>query len=325
VPSSVDLSIIIVNWRSVSVLRPCLASIYANAKDFSFEIIVVDNASFDGCAQMIDREFPKVRFIQGEQNVGFAKANNLGFARSNGKNLLFLNPDTEIVGPAITLMLYRIQSIADAGVVSCTLLNSDHSIQTSCVQRFPSIAYQLLDSELLRKLSPRSDLWGTRALFEPKTAPVSVEMVSGACLMIRRNVFEIVGQFDGEYFMYAEDMDLCYQVHRAGWKIYYVGDAVVIHHGGKSTDSKSGNHFPSILMNESMLRFVRNTRGELYARAYQATAGLNAVVRLSLLAMVFVSTFGKYRGRSIRNSLGKWSKVLRWSIGFEDWAKRLAA
>ena len=324
-PEPIDLSIIIVNWRSADFLQKCLASIYANTVGINFEIVVVDNASFDGSAEMVKLEFPAVSFVQSDKNVGFSGANNLGYARAHGRNLLFLNPDTEVTGPALTTMMGFLDSMPSVGIVGARLLNSDLTVQTSCVQRFPSIFGQLFDSDLLRKLFPKCSLWGTRALLEPHSAPVSVEMVSGACLMIRRAVFEQVGQFNTNYFMYAEDVDLCFRVHNIGWKNCYVEEAVVIHHGGKSTASKPVSHFSAILMRESLLRFVRSTRGEWYAAVYQAATALNAVLRLFILGLALVLTFGQYHPRSVRNAFGKWSRVFRWSIGLEGWARNPSA
>lgn len=324
-PDPIDLSIIIINWRSADFLRKCLASVYVNSRDVRFEIIVVDNASFDGSKEMVLNEFPKVRFIQSDKNLGFSGANNLGYASAHGRNLLFLNPDTEVTGQALTTMMGFLDSMPSVGIVGARLLNSDLTIQTSCVQRFPSIFGQLFDSDLLRKLFPKWNLWGTRALLEPHSAPVSVEMVSGACLMIRRTVFERVGQFNTNYFMYAEDVDLCFRVQDIGWKNCYVEEAVVIHHGGKSAASKPVSHFSAILMRESLLRFVRSTRGELYAAVYQAATALNAVVRLFILGLALVLTLGQYHPRSVRNAFGKWARVFRWSIGLEGWARNPSA
>lgn len=155
-----DLSIIIINWNSVGFLRKCLASVYANTKKTSFEVIVVDNASGDGCGDMVRAEFPEVHFVQSATNLGFAGANNLGVQYSSGKCLLFLNPDTELAGPAIDRMMEFLQSHAEAGIVGARLLNSDLSIQTSCIQNFPTVLNRVIDADLLRRLFPRLAFWG---------------------------------------------------------------------------------------------------------------------------------------------------------------------
>src|SRR5207244_796979 len=106
-----DLSIIIVNWKSADFVRKCLASIYETSKEIRFEIIVVDNSSFDGCGEMLAREFPEAVFIQSKENVGFSRANNLGFQRAQGNVLLFLNPDTEMVGPALNTLFNQLHCL----------------------------------------------------------------------------------------------------------------------------------------------------------------------------------------------------------------------
>src|SRR5262244_2603747 len=112
-----DLSIVIVNWNSSSFLRECLRSIYATAASLKFEVIVIDNASFDGSELMVRREFPSVKFIQSTRNLGFAGANNVAFAHSVGRNILFLNPDTEVTGSALSALCSALDAIPDAGAV----------------------------------------------------------------------------------------------------------------------------------------------------------------------------------------------------------------
>jgi GT2 family glycosyltransferase len=316
------LSIIIVNWKSAAFVRKCLASLYSNTSGVTFEILVVDNASFDGCGEMIRREFPAVRFIQSPKNLGFAQANNLGVEHSTGRILLFLNPDTQVVGPAVVRMAACVESVPDAGVFGLKLLNSDLSVQTSCVLSFPSVLNQVLDSNYLRAMFPKSSLWGNRVLFEDSRNPIPAEGVSGACLMVRRSVFEKVGRFSCAYFMYGEDIDLCFRIRQAGWKNYYVGDATVIHHGGQSTNSHSDDYFSSILMRESILTFVRTHRGKLYALVLQSATALAALCRLSLLAVAMALPLGVRRRHAVCFAFGKWTRVFRWAIGLETWVRQ---
>jgi N-acetylglucosaminyl-diphospho-decaprenol L-rhamnosyltransferase len=319
-----DLSIIIINWKSVDFLRSCLGSIYAGKGNQRHEIIVVDNASFDGSAAMVRDEFPGVIFIQSEKNLGFAGANNFGFASSNGRYLLFLNPDTEIIGTAISDMTSVFQSTADAGIVGCKLLNSDRSVQMSCVQPFPSILNQALDAEYLRERFPQLPLWGTDPAVTDADRVAEAEVISGACLMIRRDVFEMLGGFSRDYFMYSDDVDLCYRARKVGWKAYYVGSAEVIHHGGKSSGSASQDNFAAILMRESLLKFLTFSRGRFYAFGFRMTTALAALVRLGVLGGVWVAGLGRPRRESLSASRAKWAKVFRWAIGLEGWAKSLS-
>ena len=142
-PAPLDLSIIIVNWNSAEFVHRCISSICKHATGLACEIIVIDNASFDGCDRMLRESDPEVRYIQSDTNLGFAKANNLAFESSRGNSLLFLNPDTEITGPAIATLYGEFSKLLAAGVVGARLLNGDGTLQASCVQSFPpsSIRY----------------------------------------------------------------------------------------------------------------------------------------------------------------------------------------
>jgi hypothetical protein len=319
----VDLSIIIINWKSADFVRKCLTSIYTNPTGLNFETIVVDNASFDGCGEMLGREFPGVIFIQSHENLGFAGANNLGFAHSNGKTVLFLNPDTEIIGPAIREMWSFLESRDDAGAAGAKLLNWDLSVQTSCIQRFPSILNQILDFDCLRNLFPKSALWGTWPLFADSARPTPVDVISGACLMAKRGVLANAGVFSSDYFMYAEDVDLCHKIQKQGLSCYCVPQATVVHHGGRSSSSKPENNFAAIMMRESRLKFMRKTKGKLYAFAYQSSTVLVAVTRLLVLGAVLLLTAGRVHRSSIGVAFGKWASILRWAIGLEVWVKEL--
>jgi N-acetylglucosaminyl-diphospho-decaprenol L-rhamnosyltransferase len=317
-----DLSIIIVNWNSAEFARKCLQSIYAGTRGCDFEVIVVDNASFDECGEICRREFPGVKFLSSPVNLGFAKANNLGAEQAAGRILLFLNPDTEVQGDALAGMIAFLDATSDAGIAGCRLLNTDGTLQTSCVQSFPSILNQALDTEQLRRAFPSLGLWGIEALSSDQNA--AVEIVSGACLMIKAEVFRAVGRFTSNYFMYAEDADLCFKVHQAGWKNYYLPGFSVVHHGGQSSGKKPESNFASVMMRESLLEFMRLRRGRIYAAGYQLTMVATALVRLLLLALAFVFTLGGERRKSLRLSFSKWVKVLRWGLHMERWSRQAA-
>jgi len=308
-----DLSIIIVNWKSVAYLEKCLVSVFANTAGVGFEVIVVDNASFDGSGEMIARLYPQVKFVQSEYNLGFAGANNLGFGHSSGHALLFLNPDTEVTGSAVATLLDVLERKPDAGIVGAKLLNSDGTVQTSCIQRFPSIVNQAIDSDVLRNAFPKLHVWGTWPLLEKQTGPVSVEVISGACMMARRSAFEQVGLFSTDYFMYSEDVDLCYKFHRTGFKNFYVDEAKVVHHGGGSTSTNGQSHFSTVVMRESLLRFFTLRRGRFYAAAYRVSVVVMSTVRCAILATGLLLI----RDRDIRNALSRWGAILRWGIGID--------
>src|SRR5690349_628891 len=243
-----DLSIIIVNWNSAEYTIPCVSSILAHT-NLEFEIIVVDNASGDDSCRVIQERYPFVKLVRSPQNFGFARANNLGFQHSSGRILLFLNPDTELRGSAINLMHACLDSSADIGVLGCRLLNSNLSVQTSCIHVFPTILNQVVDIERFRQLFPRLQLWGMLPLFDADPEkPAEVEAISGACQMIRREVFEKVGRFSADYFMYMEDLDICDKVRKIGKKVCYLGAATIVHHGGQSSRKRGGEDFSGPMM-----------------------------------------------------------------------------
>jgi hypothetical protein len=313
-PATVELSVIIVNWNSREFLRKCLVSLFTNDWDPAWEVVVIDNASYDGSREMLAAEFPQVRFLQSEANLGFAAANNMAFDKCSGEYLLFLNPDTEVVGTAVRAMLSFLRATGNAGAAGAKLLNSDLTLQTSCIQRFPTILNQALDFDLLRRAFPRASLWGTGPLFAADGAVATVEAVSGACLMVTREAFERVGRFSTRYFMYSEDVDLCYELQAAGLRNYYASAATVIHHGGKSTASYQTG-VSAVVMRESRRQFLYVHRGAAYAAAYRLSTSLVAAARLCLLVALYLGTLGRFRSAYLRAALLRWYKVLRWSLG----------
>lgn len=314
--SAVDLAVIIINWNSREFLRECLASIEQNSPRFSFEVIVIDNASFDGSAEMVQREFPGVRYIQSAYNLGFSRGNNAAALTSTGRILLFLNPDTKILGTALAAMKECLDSQQDAGIMGCRILNSDGSVQTTAVQAFPTILNQMLDADVLRRWFPQSHLWGTAALFSGGTNPVVVDTISGACLMIRRDVFEQIGGFSANYFMYSEDVDICQKAHLAGWKAYYLPTASIIHHNGQSTKKKP-SYFPPLMQQESRFIYFSKMRGSLYALCFRASRIPIAIIRMAIIALLMVVSFDSERRLQLRFSMEKWFFILKWSLGLK--------
>ena len=310
-----DLSIIIINWNSKDFLKKCLKSIKEETFSISYEIIVVDNASFDGCKKILYSIFPDAIFIQSKKNIGFAKGNNLGAQYDFGSVLFFLNPDTEISDRAIEKLFKTINKITNCGIIGAKLLNNDGSIQTSCIQAFPKIANQILDTEFLRVLAPKNPLWGIAPLFSASKEPSEVDVVSGAALMIKKEIFEEVGCFSTDYFMYSEDVDLCYKVHKKGWKVLYDPNSVIIHHGGGSSSQVKINTFAAVMMLESRWRFFRKFYPQWYCWMYRFLMGFVSIIRIIILlfSWPYFSMCGKMKSANAR--LKKWYARLRWAIG----------
>jgi GT2 family glycosyltransferase len=318
-----DVSIVIVNWNSTEFLVACVESVERTTRGIKYEIIVVDNASDDESWRILTEKFPSIRVIRSDRNLGFARANNLASEYAHGDKILFLNPDTLIVNDCISIMAKLLDADSRIGVLGCRLLNPDLGLQTSCVQPFPTILNQLLTVDWLKYRWPSLPLWGMRPLFSFNPSGVNeADVVSGACLMMNRDVFEKVGGFSTEYFMYAEEMDLCRKVTEAGWKICHAGGASVIHFGGQST-RKRGDAFSHVLMRDSVFKLLQKFRGNRYAQIYRASLFVSAVFRLAVLLPLRIIP-GRLLDRDrIVYALRKWRRIASWSLALESWTQEL--
>jgi N-acetylglucosaminyl-diphospho-decaprenol L-rhamnosyltransferase len=266
-----DLSIIIVNWNTRELLGECLRSIGRDsgsgvrgqgfvAPSLTPEIIVVDNASADGSAEMVQREFPDVRLILNEGNLGFARANNRGIAASRGRYVLLLNSDTVASTDALEMLVAFMDAHPEAGVVSPRLLRPDGTVQPYAFGGDPTLGYLLRRgfNRLLRHRYLHD--WNTSAVQE-------VDWVSGACLMARRAAIEQAGPLDESMFMYFEDNEWCLRIRNADWKVYYDPQAEIVHLGGQSL---AKNPAARQAYSESLRYFYRKH----YSRAAQMLLSL---------------------------------------------------
>lgn len=234
-------SVLVVNWNVRDLLRACLASVYAEARTpaAEYEVIVVDNASSDGSAEMVRREFPQVRLVVSDDNLGFGRANNVAFARCRGRAIVLLNPDTVVLDGALDRAVARLEARADVGALGTRLLNADGTLQRWTGGALPGLRNVARHHLMLDRVLPRA--WRGAPLFlEADVAEdVDVDWVSGACMVLRREALD--GRlFDERYFMYGEDMELCARLRGAGWAVTYSPAATIVHHQGRSMDQQSG-------------------------------------------------------------------------------------
>jgi GT2 family glycosyltransferase len=264
-----------------------------------------------------------VTLLRSERNLGFAGANNLGAAHATGKKLLFLNPDTIVLGDAIEIMVSRLDAMTEFGAAGCRLLNGDGTLQTTAVQPFPTILNQVLALDWLKNRFPRLPLWGMLALYSKSPAGLAeVEVVSGACLMTRRDVFEQVGHFSTDYFLYAEESDLCRKIKQAGWKTGYAADAEIVHFGGQSTKKRS-DWSADVVMRESVFKFLQKFRGEAYGWAYRMALLVSAIARMALLAPLVIVRRGLSKGDDVLYTFLKWRQIGAWALSLDNPAARL--
>lgn len=229
------LSVVIVNWNTRGLLRQCLRSLeWALGRDKA-QLLMVDNASSDGSTQMVESEFPWVEVIASQQNLGFAAGNNLALERARGRYVLLLNPDTEVTPGAIEQMTRLLDGRPDVGIVGTTLLNPDGSLQLSC-HRFYGFRHSLKHNRLVDRLVGRREMLSAHRA----PAPVDVDWMTGACLTARKSALDEVGVFDPSFFVYGEEIDLQYRMHRQGWRVVYVPSPGVVHYGGQSARQSPG-------------------------------------------------------------------------------------
>ena len=291
-----DLSVIIVNWNTRELLSQCLQSVYETAGDVGLEVLVVDNGSSDGSGAMVRREFPQVRLIENVENVGFARANNQAVVISQGRYVLLLNSDAVLRSGALQAMCRFMDQRSEAGVVGAKLLNPDGSFQASYMD-FPVILDEVL---LLTKLS---------RLFHPACFPShslaesqevsEADWVPGTCLMIRRETLEQVGGLDEDYFMYSEEVDWCWRVKRAGWKVFYLPEAEVLHWGGQSIGQVPLHKRARVYGGK--LLFFRKCRGRGYAVLFRLILLLSTVLKIGMWCPALLAPSKRMRSRAWQN------------------------
>jgi GT2 family glycosyltransferase len=226
------LSIIIVNTNEWHFTQRCLQSVFKQTNGFEFEVIVVDNSSTDGSREKIAREFPQVRVIANPQNLGFAAANNRGIAQACGKYILLLNPDTEVLNGAIVNTVQFMEAHSQASIAGCKLLFQNRIIQRS-VKSFPSVWNVFCEATFLYLLASRFKLFDKYHLFHfDYTKESQVDWLSGAYLMIRREVLDTIGSLDEQFYMYTEEVDFCYRAKKADFQVWYTPVGEVVHFWG---------------------------------------------------------------------------------------------
>lgn len=301
-----DLSIIIVNWNTKSLLLQCLESIDQTCKRVATEIFVVDNGSTDGSGEAVRERFPKVTLIQNQKNVGFAMANNQALRLSRGNYLLLLNPDTKMKDGAIERLLSFMESSSEAGVVGAQLLNDDGSRQNS-IANFPSLATELFNKSLLRWLFPKQFPGKERDY----SNPVEVDSVIGACMMVRREAMDQVGLLDEEYFLFLEETDWCYRMKKAGWKVYHIPGAEIYHSQGKSAEQDKKR--AKVEYYRSRYHFFKKNRGSLQEFVLLIGLMIRLCVEMILMSLGCVLTFW---------SIEEWKEKLSLYIYLFGWHLR---
>jgi N-acetylglucosaminyl-diphospho-decaprenol L-rhamnosyltransferase len=268
-----DLSIVIVSWNVADILAECLFSIFAtiDTSRLQLDVIVVDSASSDHTVALVHEQFPQVNLLPQSENIGYTKANNVGFEAARGRHILMLNPDTVILDDALERMVLFLDDNPAVGIVGPYTLNTDGTTQSSR-RRFPTLRLALVESTWLQPYAPKAWLDDYFVNDAPEDATLDVDWVQGSALMFRREVYEQIGGLDEGYVMYSEEMDFCKRAKDTNWRVVFLGDARIIHHGGKSTEQIAANKH--IYFQQSKIRYFHKHHGTL---AGGRAAGISTV------------------------------------------------
>ena len=300
------VSIIIVNWNTREILRDCLRTVYEQTQDVEFEVIVVDNASADGSADMVRTAFPQATLLANCANRGFAAANNQGLQLAKGRYVLLLNSDTLVLDGAIEKMVSFAEAHPEAAATACRVVNRDRTWQSTCFL-FPSALNLLIAALYLNGLFPRNRFWGReRMTWWDGQEARAVDVVAGCFILVRREAIAQVGVLDESYFMYGEEADWCYRFRKAGWKVLFNPAAQIVHLGGVSSAQLKG---PMCLqLRASILLFLRKHYGRASYVAGCAFVSLFFLLRLPLWLATAVAP-GRARAES-------WETVRTYAAGF---------
>ena len=286
--NKIKLSIVIVSWNTKELLADCLDSLKPLTKNLEsqglrLQTIVVDNNSTDGSDELVKSNFPWVELYAEKRNLGFPGGNNLGFEQCKGEYLLMLNPDTIVHDNAIEYLLSYLDANPDVGAVGARLLNTDGSLQESCYPR-PTLGREFWRLFHMDQIKAHG-IYNMQEWSLEK--PREVDVLMGACILSRTAIIQSIGGMDEEYFMYSEEVDLCYRMQQSGWKIHWVPKALVTHHGGQSTRLVKTEMF--LRLYESKLLYFNKNHGLKAAQLYKVILFLSSLPRLILIPLSWLT------------------------------------
>ena len=281
-----DLSVIIVNYNVKYFLEQCLCSVIKACNDIDAEIFVVDNNSTDGSRDYLEKKFPQVNFRWKNSNDGFAKANNSVLSETKGGHILFLNPDTILPEDCFEKSLAFFQSHADCGALGVRMIDGSGKYLKESKRSFPSTVasfYKLAGFATLFPASTSFAKYYAGHLDEKQNAEVDV--LAGAFMMVSRQVLNKVKGFDEDYFMYGEDIDLCYRIQKTGYKNYYFADTTIIHFKGESTQKNSYEYLRTFYAAMKIFVTKHYTKNKLTLLFLKASVGFSKLVAFVMLLL----------------------------------------
>jgi len=294
---AVDISIIIVNLNTRGLLRECLASVFRSAGFLSMEVVVVDNGSTDGSAEMVLSDFPAVGLIRNATNEGFARPNNVGMELAKGRHVLLLNSDTVVDPDALATLVRFLDEHPDVGACGPRLVYPDGRTQQS-VKGFPTPFSHICDMCYLDRLFPGSRLFGRGEMrYFDYSRPSVVEHLMAAAFLVRREVLDDVGLLDERFAIYYNDMDWNFRMIASGWTIWYVPEARVVHHLGSTVGDVNRSFALFLVLHENVLLFYQKHYGRASVALYRVVSLLGFVLRSigwSIIAAVRPSGYSRH-------------------------------
>lgn len=280
----IDISVIIVNYNVRELLEDCINSVVSSSVGLNVEIIIVDNNSYDGSINKIRTKYTdssNIKIIENKSNVGFAKANNIGAREARGEYLLILNPDTLLREDTLKKCLEFYKSDKSIGVLGCKLVLPNGKLDLACRRSFPHPSVALYRIFGLSRIFPNNRTFGRYNLtYLDENSSYEVDSICGAFMMIRKDIFDCVNGFDEDYFMYGEDLDLCYKIKKSEHKVFYFAGTSIIHYKGESTKKSSMSYVSNFY--GAMRIFVQKN-------LHQRSILLNSIIRLVIFYRAFLS------------------------------------
>lgn len=308
------LSIIIVSWNVAKDLSRCLESIGENPPSCEFEIIVVDNASTDDTVEVIENKFPAIKIIANNENLGFAAGNNRGIAEAQGEYVLLLNPDTIIHSRSLDTLLDFMYDNTDVGVCGPELLNDDGSIQRSA-RRYPTFRGALHRHTAFKSLGVfkgEYEKWLMKDFGQDEQK--DVDQLMGAALMIRKSVLDEIGGMDERFFMYYEEVDLCYRVKQTGRRVVFLPQATITHLGGRSAEQVPVEK--QLMAMTSLLRFFRKHYGRvvtgLFNILFKPTVILKDISNIVIGSLMYVVSMLLFNRKRQLKAITKIKRSAMW-------------
>jgi len=311
---SIEVSIVIVNYNTKEMLCECLNSLVSELRDIEHEVIVVDNASTDGSQEMVKRDFPKVNFVQNNENVGFPRANNQVLLTCRGEYVMLLNPDIVVLSGSIRKMVDFLNKHREYGAVGPKIVTPDGTIQVGCASSFPTLWKMFFELTQLSCVFHRNSIFGSwKMTYWDHLDSRDVECLLGAAFMMRRAVLNEIGLLDEH--MYVEDDDLCFRIRKAGWKIRYLSTAEIVHVGGASLKRSPKFYHHYQIAWHGLWHFFKKHKGAIQAGVFRLMTFVCSIIGLIFCFSVsWFSFIDKELSLSFRDKGKKAWVIFLWSI-----------